>query len=275
MPILHTAIQSADCHEPKHITSAVIADAGKVITPSSGTNGVSVLRKLTPADIEGYEVPVDESTAQTLTNKRITPRVSNVLYAASIGVNSDSFDVLACDSVEAALTVNAPSGTPTDGQRLTIRLTQDAIGGWAITYNAAFVLAGSGPRGPNETETRVFIWHAAAGKWVQEGLRALPRVNTQAYAANLTVDAGLYDVLACDSLTGNVTINAPSGSPVDGQELVVRLTQDATGGRTITYDVAFVTTGASTTTLSTTETRSFRWHAARAKWVQTSLTTGL
>lgn len=53
MTILHNAIQSADCHEPKHITDAVTGDAGKVITPSGVTAGTSVLRQLTVSEIDG------------------------------------------------------------------------------------------------------------------------------------------------------------------------------------------------------------------------------
>lgn len=42
----HTALNSSQVHEPKHITSATTSDAGKVITPSGSTNGVSELRLL-------------------------------------------------------------------------------------------------------------------------------------------------------------------------------------------------------------------------------------
>jgi len=52
MTILHTALTSAQVHEPKHITGATTADAGKVITPSESASGASVLRKLTEADID-------------------------------------------------------------------------------------------------------------------------------------------------------------------------------------------------------------------------------
>jgi len=42
----HTALNSSQVHEPKHITSATTSDAGKIITPSGATNGVSQLRLL-------------------------------------------------------------------------------------------------------------------------------------------------------------------------------------------------------------------------------------
>lgn len=52
MTILHTALTTAQVHEPKHITSSTTADTGKVITPSDSASGTSVLRKLTEEDID-------------------------------------------------------------------------------------------------------------------------------------------------------------------------------------------------------------------------------
>src|SRR5690625_406450 len=50
--IEHTDIDSAGCHEPKHFSNATTADAGKVLTPSSTTDGVSVLRTLSITDLD-------------------------------------------------------------------------------------------------------------------------------------------------------------------------------------------------------------------------------
>lgn len=47
----HVDIESANAHEPKHITTAGTADAGKVITPSDTTAGTSELRLLTESEI--------------------------------------------------------------------------------------------------------------------------------------------------------------------------------------------------------------------------------
>jgi len=52
----HTALNSAQVHEPKHITGATTSDTGKVITPSSSVNNVSQLRYLNLDEIntDGY-----------------------------------------------------------------------------------------------------------------------------------------------------------------------------------------------------------------------------
>ena len=53
----HANIPSEECHEPKHITNTTTSDAGKVITPSSSTDGTSVLRRLLANELaEGADV---------------------------------------------------------------------------------------------------------------------------------------------------------------------------------------------------------------------------
>lgn len=184
---LHAALPADECHEAKQIIGAVAADAGKVITPSI-VNGVGELRLLTVSEISGLtsslgtlnddialaEADIATNTASiasltTAVNGKlgIAPRVSTVAYAANIGVNASSFDVLACDSLTGNVTVDAPTGTPADGQRLTIRLTQDATGGRTITYNPAFVTMGATDTTLSTTETREFVYHSTRAKWIQ------------------------------------------------------------------------------------------------------------
>lgn len=52
MAIEHSTITSANCHEPKYISSSTTADAGKVITPSSVTGGTSELRKVKVSELD-------------------------------------------------------------------------------------------------------------------------------------------------------------------------------------------------------------------------------
>lgn len=167
MSILHSAIQHADCHEPRHITTSATTDAGKVITPSSSVAGTSVLRQLAVAELSDGAGVATLTGTQTLTNKRVTPRVSLVGFSANLDVNADNFDVLACDSLTNNVTINAPTGTPTDGQVLVVRLTQDGAGARTMTWNAAFITTGADTTTASTTTTREFRWHAARAKWIQ------------------------------------------------------------------------------------------------------------
>lgn len=55
------------------------------------------------------------------------------------------------------------------------------------------------------------------------------------YAAAITPDIGGYNIFNVGTLTGNITINNPTGTPQDGQTVTFRFVQDGTG-RTITWD---------------------------------------
>jgi len=76
------------------------------------------------------------------------------------------------------------------------------------------------------------------GPLAVSGTLGSPRVDAHTYASTVTLDASAYDVFEL-TLTGNITITLSGGT--DGQRVVVRLTQDGTGSRTVTWDssVAF------------------------------------
>ena len=82
---------------------------------------------------------------ETLINKRINPRlVTAASYTTDTGT---SLDVSTCDQFEVtaqagALLFNAPGGTPLGGQKLVIRIKDDATAR-ALTWNAVFRAMGT------------------------------------------------------------------------------------------------------------------------------------
>jgi len=80
---------------------------------------------------------VGTTDTQTLTNKRINLRVSSTASTASLTVDSDTTDQAVITALAAGLTVNAPTGTPVNGQKLTIRI-KDNGSAQTIGWNAAF-----------------------------------------------------------------------------------------------------------------------------------------
>lgn len=80
--IQHASLGSADVHEPKHITLATTADAGKVITPSSTTNGISTLRKLNSTDI------VDNNFSQAFAYGGKTVKNNATVFAIPAAVDT-------------------------------------------------------------------------------------------------------------------------------------------------------------------------------------------
>jgi trimeric autotransporter adhesin len=107
----------------------------------------------------------------------------------------------------------------------------------------------------------------------------LVRVTPIAYAASITPNAGTTDVVNVGTLTGNITINAPSGSPVDGQTLRFRFVNDATSTRTVSWNAAFafgtdVTSAMEPAAISSKWERIFQWNATDSKWRCTGIVRG-
>ena len=100
--VQHSTLSGASVHEDKLITTATTADAGKVTTPSSITNGVGTLRKLTPADVDQYEMIyqaelTDVSTADTEYLRTVAPVKQGTVYVvlkAGITVADDTVTVI-------------------------------------------------------------------------------------------------------------------------------------------------------------------------------------
>lgn len=81
------------------------------------------------------------SGSQTLTNKRIDPRTSVATSASSLTPDISSFDQYAYTALAVGLTINAPVGTPVDGNKLLFRIL-DSGSSQTLTWNATFTAIG-------------------------------------------------------------------------------------------------------------------------------------
>lgn len=89
------------------------------ITAGTGLTGGTITESGTIA-IDSTVVTM--SGTQTLTNKTITPRSNSISSGTTIAPtanDSDQYSILALDS---AATIDIPTGTPTNGQKLTLRI---------------------------------------------------------------------------------------------------------------------------------------------------------
>jgi len=79
---------------------------------------------------------VTRTNTATLTNKRITYRTGGAAsYTTSVTIPADSVDMFIITAQASALLFNAPSGTPTEGQMLLIRIKDNGTAR-ALTWNA-------------------------------------------------------------------------------------------------------------------------------------------
>jgi hypothetical protein len=83
------------------------------------------------------------SAANTLTNKRITPRVGSTTSSATPTINTDNYDEYDITALAAAITSMTTNltGTPTNGQKLMLRFKDNGTAR-AITWGASFQSSG-------------------------------------------------------------------------------------------------------------------------------------
>lgn len=118
--------------------------------------------------VEGIAVPTISST-NTLTNKRVTPRVGSTASSATPSIDADSFDQYNITALAAAITGVTVTGTPTDGQKLLVRIKDNGTAR-AIAWGASFTSSGSAtlPTTTAISKTHLvgFIYDSTAAKWV-------------------------------------------------------------------------------------------------------------
>jgi len=102
-----------------------------------------------------------------------------------------------------------------------------------------------------------------------------PRVTSTASASSLTPSIATADVYAYTALAANLTINAPTGTPVDGDKLIFRLLDNGTA-RTLTWDATYTVIGVTlptTTTASKTTYVGCIYNANNTRWDVIAVTT--
>lgn len=135
------------------------------ITGLAKGNGANALTAATAGT--DYTSP---SGAETLTNKAIQSRMVAIADGTSITINGDTTDIATQANTQAAgtLTINAPTGTPYNGQKLMLRLT--STNAQTFSWNAIF--AGStdltlptASSGSSKVDYMGFIYSSASSKW--------------------------------------------------------------------------------------------------------------
>lgn len=105
---------------------------------------------------------------ETLTNKRVTPRVSTTTSSATPTINTDNVDVygLTAQAVDITSFTTNLSGTPTDGQRLWIYIVGTAARAitWGTSFEASTIALPTTTVSTNRLDVG-FVWNAATSKW--------------------------------------------------------------------------------------------------------------
>lgn len=161
-------------YDPQGIEADAFARANQTgtqdvstITGLGSAATASVTDFATAAQGGRADTAVQPAAVQTLTNKRITPRASTIATTATLTPNGDSFDIVSVTAQTTAISIAAPSGTPTDGQQLIIRLRDNGTIR-AITWNGVYSRYSSDlpvSTIASSTMTYIFLWNASTSAW--------------------------------------------------------------------------------------------------------------
>jgi len=113
---------------------------------------------------------VGTADTQTLTNKNVQERVVSIADGTSITINADTTDLATQANTQATgtLTINAPTGTPFNGQKLMLRLQSTNV--QTFSWNAIFagstdLVLPTASTGSSKYDYVGFIYNSTASKW--------------------------------------------------------------------------------------------------------------
>lgn len=150
-------------------SATIAASTTSTLTIGTGLSGTS-FNGSAPVTVAIDSTVATLSGTQTLTNKNVQERVVAIADATSITINADTTDIATQANTQAVgtLTVNAPTGTLVDGQKLILRLLSTNV--QTFSWNSAFVGSTdlslpTASSGAGKYDYMGFIYNSTATNW--------------------------------------------------------------------------------------------------------------
>lgn len=144
-------------------TGVTVPNGARAFVYNDGTNVTDAITAF-PSNV------VTLTGTQTLTNKNIQKRVVSIADGTSITINADITDIATQANTQAlgTLTINAPTGTPFNGQQLMLRLQSTNV--QTFSWNAIFqgsddIALPTVSTGSNKYDFMGFQYNSTAAKW--------------------------------------------------------------------------------------------------------------
>lgn len=133
---------------------------------ATGTSGVSGATGT--SGYSGSNAGITQSSTDTFTNKRISPRTGSTTSSATPTINTDNYDMylLTAQAVDITSFTTNLSGTPTEGQKLWISITGTAARAitWGSSFEASTVALPTTTVSTNRLDVG-FVWNSVTSKW--------------------------------------------------------------------------------------------------------------
>jgi hypothetical protein len=170
------------------------------------------------------------------------PRVFTLTDAATVALDASRANVFTV-TLAGNRTLGAPTNPMGGGQVIHIRVMQDGTGSRTLAYNAIYRFPGGGTpilqTQANAQDILTFMYHAADMKWDFIGKNSVTsQMVLLTDAATIAVNASLGSKFKI-TLGGNRTLGNPTNPAGGGQLLLIKVSQDGTGGRTLAYDTKY------------------------------------
>ena len=141
--------------------------ASSALAEANAASAAAVAAQSKASDASSATVAFPAVVA-TLTNKRITLRIGTTATSATPTPAGDDVDMYTITALAEAATFGAPTGTPTIGQKLIIRIKDNGTAralGWNAIYRAGTDVALPTTTVLSKTLYCGFIYNSADAKW--------------------------------------------------------------------------------------------------------------
>jgi hypothetical protein len=231
------------------VSGSPITSSGTLAITLSGTalpaaNGGTGATSLAGASIATY------TGTETLTNKTLTAPVLNSVSSFSLRDTAAAHDLTIRSTSNIPLTFARTLTIDVNNANWTLDINGNITTGNNFTTAVGPITLSSAGGGSSVVLPQSGTLATLAGTEALSNKRITPRVISAASASTLTPDIASGELFVFTALAANLSISAPTGTPVDGDKITIRILDNGTS-RTLTWNATYTPIGVTLPTATT------------------------